>query len=127
MDHAPHLSVSRRQAVGLVGLGVTAAVTPAMAGGTAPSANVPRNNEALMDDPRTKYPKPPFRPQTQPWPGLAKDMEPSADLYDYAQTKAATMNYVKSLAKQLAVKGIRVNGVFTTGNIYGAGGGQGQP
>jgi NAD(P)-dependent dehydrogenase (short-subunit alcohol dehydrogenase family) len=37
--------------------------------------------------------------------------EPSADLYDYAQTKAATTNYVKSLAKQLASKGIRVNGV----------------
>lgn len=37
--------------------------------------------------------------------------DPSPDLYDYAQTKAATMNYVKSLAKQLASKGIRVNGV----------------
>jgi NAD(P)-dependent dehydrogenase (short-subunit alcohol dehydrogenase family) len=37
--------------------------------------------------------------------------DPSADLYDYAQTKAATMNYVKSLAKQLAPKGIRVNAV----------------
>jgi NAD(P)-dependent dehydrogenase (short-subunit alcohol dehydrogenase family) len=104
--------------------------------------------------------------------------DPSPELYDYAQTKAATMSYVKSLAKQLAAKGIRVNGVapgpiwtplqisggsseqkyknfgsmtplgrpgqpaelasiyvqlaatdasFTTGNIYGAGGGQGQP
>jgi NAD(P)-dependent dehydrogenase (short-subunit alcohol dehydrogenase family) len=104
--------------------------------------------------------------------------DPSPDLYDYAQTKAATMNYVKSLAKQLGSKGIRVNGVapgpiwtplqisggsspekytkfgsatvlgrpgqpvelasiyvqlaasdasFTTGNIYGSGGGQGQP
>ncbi|HET7537585.1 MAG TPA: SDR family oxidoreductase [Candidatus Didemnitutus sp.] len=104
--------------------------------------------------------------------------DPSADLYDYAQTKAATMNYVKSLAKQFAPKGIRVNGVapgpiwtplqisggataekvktfggdtpmkrpgqpaelasiivqlaaldatYTTGNIYGAGGGKGQP
>jgi NAD(P)-dependent dehydrogenase (short-subunit alcohol dehydrogenase family) len=104
--------------------------------------------------------------------------DPSPDLYDYAQTKAATMNYVKSLAKQLAGKGIRVNGVapgpvwtplqisggaaeekyenfgsktvfgrpgqpvelasiyvqlaaddasFATGNIYGSGGGQGQP
>jgi NAD(P)-dependent dehydrogenase (short-subunit alcohol dehydrogenase family) len=104
--------------------------------------------------------------------------DPSPDLYDYAQTKAATMNYVKSLAKQLGPKGIRVNGVapgpiwtplqisggaseekyqkfgsttvlgrlgqpvelasiyvqlaaddasFATGNIYGAGGGQGQP
>jgi NAD(P)-dependent dehydrogenase (short-subunit alcohol dehydrogenase family) len=37
--------------------------------------------------------------------------DPSPELYDYAQTKAATMNYVKSLAKQLAGKGIRVNGV----------------
>jgi NAD(P)-dependent dehydrogenase (short-subunit alcohol dehydrogenase family) len=104
--------------------------------------------------------------------------DPSPELYDYAQTKAATMNYVKSLAKQLGSKGIRVNGVapgpiwtplqisggaseqkyknfgkatvfgrpgqpaelasiyvqlaaadasFTTGSIYGAAGGQGQP
>jgi NAD(P)-dependent dehydrogenase (short-subunit alcohol dehydrogenase family) len=37
--------------------------------------------------------------------------EPSEDLYDYAQTKAANMNSVKSLAKQFAPKGIRVNGV----------------
>jgi len=37
--------------------------------------------------------------------------DPTPDLYDYAQTKAATMNFVKSLAKQLAKKGIRVNGV----------------
>ena len=104
--------------------------------------------------------------------------DPSAELYDYAQTKAATMNYIKSLAKQLGPRGIRVNGVapgpiwtplqisggasvqkyqqfgsttvfgrpgqpvelasiyvqlaasdasFTTGHIYGAAGGQGQP
>ena len=37
--------------------------------------------------------------------------DPSPDLYNYAQTKAATMNYVKSLAKQLGPKGIRLNGV----------------
>ena len=37
--------------------------------------------------------------------------DPTADLYDYAQTKAATMNFVKSLAKQFAAKGIRINGV----------------
>jgi NAD(P)-dependent dehydrogenase (short-subunit alcohol dehydrogenase family) len=37
--------------------------------------------------------------------------DPSPELYDYAQTKAATMSYVKSLAKQLGPKGIRVNGV----------------
>ncbi len=37
--------------------------------------------------------------------------DPSPDLYDYAQTKAATTSYVRSLAKQLVPKGIRVNGV----------------
>jgi NAD(P)-dependent dehydrogenase (short-subunit alcohol dehydrogenase family) len=37
--------------------------------------------------------------------------DPSPELYDYAQTKAATMNYVKSLAKQLGPKGIRINAV----------------
>jgi NAD(P)-dependent dehydrogenase (short-subunit alcohol dehydrogenase family) len=37
--------------------------------------------------------------------------DPSAELHDYAQTKAANMSYVKSLAKQLGAKGIRVNGV----------------
>ena len=37
--------------------------------------------------------------------------DPSPDIYDYAMTKAATTNYIRSLAKQLASKGIRVNGV----------------
>ncbi len=37
--------------------------------------------------------------------------DPTPDLYDYAQTKAATTNFVRSLSKQLASKGIRVNGV----------------
>jgi NAD(P)-dependent dehydrogenase (short-subunit alcohol dehydrogenase family) len=38
-------------------------------------------------------------------------IDPSATLYDYAQTKAATTNFVRSLAKQLGKQGIRVNGV----------------
>ncbi|HMN73753.1 MAG TPA: SDR family oxidoreductase [Rhodoblastus sp.] len=37
--------------------------------------------------------------------------DPSPELYDYAQTKAATTNFVRSLARQLAARGIRVNGV----------------
>lgn len=37
--------------------------------------------------------------------------DPTPDLYDYAMTKAATTNFVRSLGKQLISKGIRVNGV----------------
>lgn len=37
--------------------------------------------------------------------------QPSADLLDYASTKAAIVAFTKSLAKQLASKGIRVNAV----------------
>ena len=37
--------------------------------------------------------------------------DPSKDLVDYALTKAAGMNFVKSMAKQLGPRGIRVNGV----------------
>jgi NAD(P)-dependent dehydrogenase (short-subunit alcohol dehydrogenase family) len=37
--------------------------------------------------------------------------DPSPEIYDYAMTKAANTSYVRSLAKQLASKGIRVNGV----------------
>jgi NAD(P)-dependent dehydrogenase (short-subunit alcohol dehydrogenase family) len=70
-------SLSRRQAVGLVGVGM------ATAGGTAlsqaPQPNGPRGHESTMDDPRSKYPKPPFKPQTQPWPGLAGKMDPRPD------------------------------------------------
>jgi NAD(P)-dependent dehydrogenase (short-subunit alcohol dehydrogenase family) len=55
-------------------------------------------------------------PHLQPGSGIIattseQAYDPTPDLYDYAQTKAATMNFVKSLAKQLGPKGIRVNGV----------------
>ncbi|PVM88565.1 SDR family oxidoreductase [Caulobacter endophyticus] len=37
--------------------------------------------------------------------------DPSEDLVDYAMTRAAMLNFSKSMAKQLAPKGIRVNAV----------------
>ena len=37
--------------------------------------------------------------------------DPSEDLVDYALTRAAVLNFTKSMAKQLAPKGIRVNAV----------------
>ena len=38
-------------------------------------------------------------------------IDPSEDLVDYAMTKAAMLNFTKSMAKQLAPKGIRVNAI----------------
>src|SRR6476660_5129986 len=32
-----------------------------------------------LEDPRNKYPKPPFKEQLQPWPGLASKMDPRPD------------------------------------------------
>jgi hypothetical protein len=32
-----------------------------------------------LQDPTSKYPKPPFNGQTQPWPGLASKMDPRPD------------------------------------------------
>ncbi|MBV8697226.1 MAG: NAD(P)-dependent oxidoreductase, partial [Bradyrhizobium sp.] len=32
-----------------------------------------------LSDPTQKYPKPPFKQQSQPWPGLASQMEPRPD------------------------------------------------
>src|SRR3954466_15395075 len=32
-----------------------------------------------LEDPRNKYPKPPFKEQSQPWPGLASKMNPRPD------------------------------------------------
>src|SRR5436309_6884412 len=32
-----------------------------------------------VEDPKSKYPKPPFKEQSQPWPGLASKMDPRPD------------------------------------------------
>src|SRR5271155_3064075 len=33
----------------------------------------------VLDDPTKRYPKPPYKKQSQPWPGLASKMEPRPD------------------------------------------------
>ena len=64
---------SRRQLVGGAGLiGAVGAVTAGTVAAQAPTAQPTR-------DPTTKYPKPPFKEQKQPWPGLASKMDPRPD------------------------------------------------
>ena len=73
---------SRRQIVGGLGAGLAAAaIVPAAFAATehvAADTSAPPVAPALQD-PRTKYPKPPFHGQSQPWPGLAGRMDPRPD------------------------------------------------
>jgi NAD(P)-dependent dehydrogenase (short-subunit alcohol dehydrogenase family) len=72
--------LSRRQAVSLVGIGLaSAAAGPAVGQQASPPSDSARGSAPAKDDPRTKYPKPPFAEQTQPWPGLAGKMNPKPD------------------------------------------------
>jgi hypothetical protein len=75
MDENGRNRLSRRQVVGGAGFGLAvAAALPAHA--QEPNQH---SSEPTMEDPRSKYPKPPFKKQTQPWPGLARDMDPKPD------------------------------------------------
>ncbi len=59
--------------VGGAAVGLASVVAGPAAAQTASTGSV------AMEDPTTKYPKPPFRSQSQPWPGLAGQMEPRPD------------------------------------------------
>ncbi len=79
MDEQERKALSRRKVVGGVGMGVAvAAAAPALAQQASRQTGA-GGGEENMEDPRSKYPKPPFKQQTQPWPGLARDMEPQPD------------------------------------------------
>src|SRR6195952_3557469 len=70
--------MSRRQVV--AGLGATlasAAIAPAFAATGATSK--PADTAAKISDPTKIHPKPPFRSQPQPWPGLQSKMDPIPD------------------------------------------------
>ena len=80
MDDREREALSRRQMVGGVGIGVAMATAgPALAQQQDRGATNSPAMEPAVDDPRSKYPRPPFRKQTQLWPGLARDMDPKPD------------------------------------------------
>ena len=69
--------VSRRTVVGGAGMaavGAAASLAPSIAQG-----NDEMNSEQELRNPADKYPKPPFKKQSQPWPGLASKMDPRPD------------------------------------------------
>jgi NAD(P)-dependent dehydrogenase (short-subunit alcohol dehydrogenase family) len=73
-----HNTISRRQIIGGLGAGLaTLIVSPVLAGVVPETANV--EAPLPLEDPTTKYPRPPFKGQSQPWPGLARDMDPKPD------------------------------------------------
>jgi len=68
---------SRRTVLGGAALGLAAAAAPAMAQ-RGQAADGPAANAAPRD-PQTKYTSEPFPEQSQPWPGLQRDMNPRPD------------------------------------------------
>ncbi|MFT3704811.1 MAG: SDR family oxidoreductase [Agriterribacter sp.] len=71
--------INRRQVIQGLGTGVAAMAVPSVFGAPKdPHTSTPENNVGL-ENPVTKYPKPPFKSQSQPWPGLASKMEPKPD------------------------------------------------
>jgi hypothetical protein len=62
----------------LRGIGATFAAAPLLAGGLA-AAQPSRSPGEAMQNPQNKYPKPPFPPQQQEFPGLASKMTPVPD------------------------------------------------
>jgi hypothetical protein len=102
VDSDPN-SISRRTLLARLGAGFTgAAITSAL---PAKGQTADDRTGAPFVDPTRKYPKPPYPGQSQPWPGLASKMNPR----------------LASIHVQLAAN----DASYTTGNIYGAGGGAG--
>ena len=84
MDRSGRNKLSRRRVVGAVGIGIAVtatgrAVAQQQASNPSPAETAAMPTAPAMQDPRSRYPGPPFKPQTQPWPGLARDMDPKPD------------------------------------------------
>ncbi|MEO6497615.1 MAG: SDR family NAD(P)-dependent oxidoreductase, partial [Mucilaginibacter sp.] len=71
--------INRRKVIGGIGASLAAmAINPSFAGTSTPSY-LESSPAPDLEDPTTKYPRPPFNGQVQPWPGLASKMEPRPD------------------------------------------------
>lgn len=71
----PPITINRRTIVAAAAAGAAASLLPA----AARAAQDSTRGHSAMQDPTTKYPKPPFKKQSQPFPGLASKMDPVPD------------------------------------------------
>jgi hypothetical protein len=71
-------TTSRRKVINLMGGSLAAAPMLLSANAAAQAQQQAPNGMRRpgIEDPRNKYPKPPFAEQKQPWPGLAGNMNP---------------------------------------------------
>src|SRR3954465_3797995 len=70
------IHIGRRKMIGGLGAGLVTLAAPVA---TAAANGKISHSISGLEDPTTKYPKPPFKSQSQPWPGLAGKMEPKPD------------------------------------------------
>ena len=75
MNENSPLDVTRRAVIAATALTAVSSVLPKIA--YAKSGN--QKDKTMLEDPTTKYPRPPFKKQEQPWPGLASKMNPVPD------------------------------------------------
>ena len=74
MSHDERNSLSRREMIGVLGASLAAATASPLTAQTEASAAV-----TTLRNPLNDYPRPPYPEQTQPWPGLASQMQPRPD------------------------------------------------
>lgn len=73
-------TLSRRTMVGAVcGLAGSAALSASVSSPATAMDERLEDRVKMLQDPTSKYPRPPFKRQEQPWPGLANRMDPPPD------------------------------------------------
>jgi hypothetical protein len=88
-------NISRRKVISNLGIGLaTVATAPVYA---ASSNERPNANSLKLEDLTTKYPKPPFKSQPQPWPGLTSKMDPRPDHGETSYKGSGRLNGRKAL------------------------------
>src|SRR5471032_367417 len=72
-------SISRRVVMATVAIGAVAVPAFSAFAQTTPPSAAEKPVSDPNSNPTTKYPRPPYKKQSQPWPGLASKMDPRPD------------------------------------------------